>query len=189
MNIDDLIVTDYPEAPLPVTLLRFEVMQDKSQNILNFSTASEINNDYFSIERSGDGRSFEELDRMDGAGNSSELRHYSYTDERPLSGLNYYRIKQTDYNGEFSYSPIRSLRHIDKSQASVFPTLTSGDLHIATESDDYQILIFNSAGQKLRQFSGLSGNQTLDVSTLQAGVYFLRRLNGHTGETIKIVKW
>src|SRR5690606_2484307 len=73
---------------------------------VQFGTATEINNDYFTIERSQDGTSFTALDRIKGQGNSSRITEYQYVDEAPLSGNNFYRIKQTDFDGKSSYSAV-----------------------------------------------------------------------------------
>ncbi|MEK6828808.1 MAG: hypothetical protein AABY15_01690 [Nanoarchaeota archaeon] len=90
---------------LPIELLYFVgVKEQDGRNLLKWVTASEMSNDYFSIERSDDGEMFEEINRVDGAGNSSsELSYYVY-DNNPIKGYNYYRLKQVDYNGDFEYS-------------------------------------------------------------------------------------
>jgi len=91
---------------LPIELLSFEGKQRGSVVDLLWSTASELNNDYFTLEKSrGDGN-FIPFGRVEGAGNSSSLIRYSYTDDSPDAGINYYRLKQTDQDGRFSYSDI-----------------------------------------------------------------------------------
>jgi hypothetical protein len=73
---------------------------------LEWVTKSERNNDYFSIERSEDGKIFETIKQINGAGNSTKKLHYDFTDYSPLRGTNYYRLKQTDYDGKSEYSKI-----------------------------------------------------------------------------------
>ena len=73
---------------------------------LEWVTATEINNDFFTLERSQDGKSFEEIGKVKGAGNSSQILNYNFTDEHPNSGVSYYRLKQTDYDGQYAYSDL-----------------------------------------------------------------------------------
>jgi len=87
--------------PLPVHLLSFDaVMNPKEEVDLNWTTSSEANNDYFTIERTVDGSNFEFVGKVKGAGNSSEPLNYHLTDANPHKGTSYYRLSQTDYNGK-----------------------------------------------------------------------------------------
>lgn len=91
-------------TPLPMTLLSFTAAAIEKQVALKWCTASEKNNDYFTIERSTNGVTFTELAQIKAAGNSSVLLNYRAMDEHPFTGISYYRLKQTDYDGRFSYS-------------------------------------------------------------------------------------
>jgi len=95
--------------PLPVSMIGFYAEKVFDGAELTWITATENNNDYFTIERSLDGIEFEAIGKVDGAGNSNVVRTYKFSDYGPLSGIVYYRIKQTDFNGEFEYSDIISL--------------------------------------------------------------------------------
>jgi hypothetical protein len=98
-------------TPLPITLTGFsaEAIQNKSV-LLKWSTASEINNDYFTIERSKDGAEFSALLQQDGTGNSTALHFYSAEDDEPFSGISWYRLKQIDYDGRSqTFNPVRVL--------------------------------------------------------------------------------
>jgi hypothetical protein len=97
---------------LPIELLSFRGTTDNVKNYLYWKTASEINNDYFTLERSFDGIYFEPLTRVEGVGNSTQLINYSYIDDNPENIINYYRLKQTDYNGNSSYSNIISINNL-----------------------------------------------------------------------------
>lgn len=90
--------------PLPVELISFSGIKDGKTTLLNWETASELNNDYFIVERATDLCPFTEIGRVAGNGNSSQLHSYSFTDRNPREGINYYRLKQTDFNGAFEYS-------------------------------------------------------------------------------------
>ncbi|MBP7262084.1 MAG: hypothetical protein KBB37_12445, partial [Bacteroidia bacterium] len=98
------------EYILPIVLVDFDGSNVGNANVLNWTTATELNNDYFTIERSLDGKSYEEIGTVAGAGQSSTLLNYEYTDAQPYLGTNYYRLKQTDYNGAFDYSNVISIK-------------------------------------------------------------------------------
>ena len=89
--------------PLPITLLNFSAEKKDKSVLLTWSTVSEENNDYFSIERSADGEHFFEIARTHGSGNSSSLHLYSVVDNHPMIGINFYRLRQTDVDGRFTF--------------------------------------------------------------------------------------
>ncbi len=91
------------DGVLPISLLSFDVKQRKGGIELLWSTASEINNDFFTIERSVDGNNWNILAFIQGAGNSNQELHYKYYDENPLDDISYYRLKQTDFDGKYEY--------------------------------------------------------------------------------------
>jgi len=93
-------------TPLPIELLEFKALLDKEGVEISWTTASEINNDFFTVERSNDGVKFTSLATVKGAGNSTQTLKYHVTDGFPYDGANYYRLKQTDFDGIFSYSNI-----------------------------------------------------------------------------------
>jgi hypothetical protein len=92
------------DNPLPIDLLSFTAKYQDGIVLLNWATGSEINNDYFTLERSRDAVSAEIIGFVDGAGNSSQTLPYEFVDHDPLPGISYYRLKQTDYDGSFEYS-------------------------------------------------------------------------------------
>jgi len=175
-------------SPLPVELFGFSIYTLDKYSMINFSTASETNNSHFNIERSADARNFESIGEIKGAGNSSKEISYAFTDERPLPGINYYRIKQMDYDGQYSYSEIRSVRHKGISNVSITPRTTDGRVDIITELEDYSIAIYNAAGQEVKKMTGMSLDQSISIETLHAGVYFVKINSGSESETVRIVK-
>jgi hypothetical protein len=95
---------------LPIELVSFEANINEDKVDLKWVTTIEINNDYFTIERSVDGKDWEEVLVVNGAGNSNQMIEYYDTDYEPLEGISYYRLKQTDFNGDFSFSNIVPVR-------------------------------------------------------------------------------
>lgn len=94
-------------SPLPISLIEFNAIKVVDAVQLTWITASELNNDYFTIERSLDGYSFEAIHQEPGAGNSNQWLNYEWYDHSPFDGINYYRLKQTDFDGSFTYSTLR----------------------------------------------------------------------------------
>ncbi|MBI2271003.1 MAG: T9SS type A sorting domain-containing protein [Bacteroidetes bacterium] len=94
------------EVPLPIELLRFEAICKQGSVYLTWATATEINNDYFTIEKCSDGINFKEVLNVKAAGNSSTIRDYTGVDENLLPETSYYRLKQTDFDGKYSYSHV-----------------------------------------------------------------------------------
>lgn len=113
--------TNAANSPLPIELLSFSAQLKNNEVELKWSTASETNNDYFTIERATDLERFEAVIKEDGKGTTKELTHYKATDGTPLYGRSYYRLKQTDFDGKYSYS---SLQVIDY-EGPVYATLSA----------------------------------------------------------------
>jgi len=175
-------------APLPVTFSKFTATSAKNTSILSFATASETNNDFFTIERSTDGRDYDAIGEIKGAGNSNNEITYEFTDEKPFVGINYYRIKQTDYDGKYSYSDIKSVRHTTAGNLSITPRTTEGRLQVTTDMEDYAIVVYNVAGQQVKSFKSLSFDQLISIDDLTAGLYYVKVNFGGQVETIKVVK-
>jgi hypothetical protein len=104
--IDDLTILAY-EYSLPVELIDFRCTKEKNGISVNWSTASEINNDYFKLEKSYDGNNYEFLAQINGNGNSTNIINYSLLDKNPKNGINYYKLTQVDFDGTSkTYDPI-----------------------------------------------------------------------------------
>lgn len=119
--------------PLPIELINFSANICNQNVCLDWVTASETNNDFFSIERTGDGISFETIGTVNGAGNSTTPQSYSALDEEPLKGISYYRLKQTDYNGLESHSHLVQVDFSMKNDFdfSLYPNpATNNEFHI-----------------------------------------------------------
>ncbi|HMG15012.1 MAG TPA: hypothetical protein VK590_06175 [Saprospiraceae bacterium] len=167
---------------LPIVLNLFTAIRDKRDIKLYWSTASEKNNDFFSIERSNDGFSYTEIGKMEGAGNSLEAKAYQFMDDRALLGNNYYRLKQVDFDGAFSYSDVRVVNMDADSPFTLFPTLVRNNitLHTSSESEfDTDIELISVATGAVLYKSILSAGSSsidLDLSTVPPGSYVARLL-------------
>ena len=176
--IDDVSVIAQPS--LSVELRSFTVNCATNQNPegirLHWSTATETNNDYFTVERSADGINFEAIGTVDGAGNSSTTLNYEFVDDE-ASGI-YYRLKQTDFNGIFEHFGTLA---VENCGGTVFPNPAADELTIRffSEADDEIILeVYDVIGKLcLSRSSGITkGNNliTLDISSVSGGVYVLK---------------
>ncbi len=185
-RLDDVVITG--SVVLPIELSSFDAKTFKNTSILSFTTASETNNDFFTIERSADGSSFDAIGEIKGAGNSNTTLSYEFTDEKPFAGVNYYRIKQTDYDGKFSYTYIKYVRHNTYGNLSITPRTTEGRLQITTDAEDYTLDVYNVAGQQVKSYQSLSLDQSISIDELTAGLYYIKvNVDGQV-ETTKIVK-
>jgi hypothetical protein len=134
-NADDGYYTigsmNYTTSPLPIELISFDAIMNEKNVDITWTTASEINNDYYTIEKSKDGIHFETLSVIDAAGNSSFLINYKDIDANPFDGISYYRLKQTDLNGTFTYSKIVAVNYsLSDDGLSIFPNPTDGKINI-----------------------------------------------------------
>jgi hypothetical protein len=168
---------------LPVELVDFKVRANDRQEVDVFwSTASETNSDYFIVERSTDGLVFEAIARVKGAGNSTAALHYQALDDRPALGINYYRLRQVDFGGSFSYSDIETVHLLSGEKFSAYPNPLSEVLNISAEGlqqeGELGLEISDELGRKVFSKTVLPGDldATLrigEVSGFAPGNYFL----------------
>jgi hypothetical protein len=138
------------QNPLPIELISFNAIRKGEIVKTEWATASERDNDFFVVERSENGFLFDEIGTIEGAGNSNTLLTYQHYDIQPLNGINYYRLKQVDFNGEPTYSAIKSIYFSNSQELIVFPTTCNGNsisyaLNIEWKAE--QVTILNALGQ------------------------------------------
>lgn len=170
---------------LPVELMYFNAATKGQENLLTWRTASEVNNQGFDIERSSDGRTWQTLAFVSGQGTTLEEQSYTYMDSRPLHGLNYYRLKQMDFDGQFEYSGIRSLMTEDSNAGvQVYPNPLRADgllnVNLSAEPEDKAIFrIFDLNGKILHQETLSNQFNQSAYGYLPAGVYFIEVTSGY----------
>ena len=167
---------------LPITLLYFDAKFSNNKTKLNWQTASEINNDYFTIERSNNKINWEYISQVEGAGNNNGILSYESVDNNPLIGVSYYRLKQTDFDGKFSYSNIVAVSSNETSSVSIFPNpandfITIENIDVLTEN----IRIYNTFGLDVTSLIKLDiqSEKTviIDLSRLSKGLYMIKTQN------------
>lgn len=178
--LDNLIIGAVTSSPLPIELLRFEAGIFINQVELFWETATEKNNHYFEVERSANAEQWETIGQVKGAGNSSSRKYYSFVDGSPIIGTSYYRLKQTDFDGRFSYSSIRSVsvEKYKEAELKVYPNPTKSNIHIQSNTlKKEDVLFFDVLGKEVSRDCKFLFESPLglvfDVSALETGVYYI----------------
>ncbi len=191
--LDNVLLNGNFDASLPVTLTEFKGYEKGVVAELTWKTAMELDNDYFTLERSSDGRNFQALDQINGQGSALSSTQYNYTDVEPLKGTNYYRLKQTDFDGTETYiGDIVVLNFTERGGLTIRPNPVRSDyfyFDIPTEENELrEMRIFNSAGQLVRaSLLEETGTISVPVEDLQNGIYFLNIRTETTTETHRFV--
>jgi hypothetical protein len=170
--------------PMPVTYLSFTARKEGSTSLLNWSTATETNSDKFIVERSSNGNDFKaQIGSVKAAGNSTTVQNYNLVDKSPLDGWNYYRLKQFDVDGTFSYSSIVSVYFgkDSKSAIAVYPNPVKDQTTISlyTErSTKVKMEVYDSKGALVstQTYTSVAGmnRTTLNLQSLSTGIYTLK---------------
>ncbi|MEO0627884.1 MAG: T9SS type A sorting domain-containing protein [Bacteroidota bacterium] len=168
---------------LPVELVSFRAAATSRQTSwLSWVTATETENSHFEVERSIDGQNWSQIGRVEGFGDSDVARNYQFEDARPAAGLNYYRLKQVDYDGAFEYTHVVfvDMKSGDDRDLSIFPnpivneTITlgfRGNWGVAEATD---VRIFDLHGRMVAEWQDLASiSQTITLPALTPGVYTL----------------
>ncbi len=116
-------------SPLPIALLSFSVQLCNTSACIEWQTATEVNNDFFTIEKSNDALQFETIGRINGKGNSESIQNYAFKDNQMLNGISYYRLKQSDFNGAYSYSNIEMINLVANGlfDFKIYPNSSKGE--------------------------------------------------------------
>lgn len=185
-----------PAALLPVKLNRFTAeVSDKKVNLF-WETLSELNNSHFEIEHSTNGSDFKKIGRVKGKGNSSTRTNYSYSDKDPAPGKNFYRLKQVDQDGKFSYTQVVRVTFKTALQNAVLypiPASSMINLKIAVEKrEPIRVSIYDRSGNARVTYSGNleKGENILHfpLSTLPSGNYFMQIKNSSAMSKRSFVK-
>ncbi len=181
-------------ADLPISLVNFDATAKNNNYIqLTWQTASEINNDYFTIEKSKDGLNWVFVNEQPGAGNNNTLLNYTAIDNNPYQGVSYYRLKQTDFNEDYSYSAIRAVSIATNNTISIYPNPTSDNFILSINGNNEEITmeIYNSIGLQvmIKRFTTKDTplNKKITTNQLPNGVYYVSIKTGKIIETQKLI--
>lgn len=170
---------------LPVELTSFYLRpHEEDKVLLRWNTATELDNDFFTVERSRNGIDFTPITNIKGAGTTTLPQNYSFIDENPYNGINYYRLKQTDFDGTTDYSEVRSIEIKGQdTHPHVFPNpvenILSLDLGTQTKTTDLNYSIYDWAGRELMRgtLNNANGTGRIDLtntSAMTTGMYVLK---------------
>lgn len=173
---------------LPIELLSFTANYNEKNVDLKWVTTSELNNDYFTVERSVDAVNFEQINNTDGAGNSTQTHFYSTIDNAPLNGISYYRLKQMDFDGKYSYSDIVSV-YIENNNGfqivNTFNSIDNSSLNVTINCGNNCFLnfeLYDMTGKKVfsgtENYNGTNKNISIPTNDLSNGIYLLKIYNG-----------
>jgi len=185
-----------PQAPLPVTFVFFTAQkQGEHTALVQWKTATEFNAGWFEVERSGDAVNFEFIGKVLASSNAAGML-YSFTDNSPIKGLNYYRLKQVDKDNRFTYTPARLLKFTETAAGMVryYPNPTNGILNIEISSqmrtENLIVNISNSSGAVLNQLkvaAGASSVLQVYLNRYSKGIYFIQVKTPSTNSTQRVV--
>ena len=175
--------------PLPIELLEFKVFQEGKNVVAEWTTVSELNNDFFTLERSPDANSWTSIVELQGAGTTNEVKEYQTIDDKPLRGLAYYRLKQTDFDGQYSYSPIKIVETEFTNNIKIYPNPSVGVFNVSgIESEDVIISVFNILGQQVPFAIDEEYGIQIDLCDGPAGVYIVKVKDGQHTKSFQVIR-
>ncbi len=181
-------------SALPVELVNFNGrLVDEKIVLLSWKTATETNNKEFEIQRSKDGNNWNQIGVVAGNGTTTVPIDYFFNDENPLPGTNYYRLRQTDFDGNINYSPIVKVETETKNVVHLFPNPTTSTATVTftnQKEDDGKIYVTSITGETVleKDIDIQKGNNAiaLDVNILTTGMYFVRLEIAETTQTTRM---
>ncbi len=186
-----------PTNPLPVNFLYFNVRkQGKTTGLLSWKTARELNTSHYDVERSTDAVNFSFIGKVAANGNTTAESNYSFTDNTPAKGFNYYRLKQVDRDGRFIYTAARFLNFddLDAGQVKYYPNPTNGILNIELTEEmrkqEKWLTVSTSGGIVIDQVKiQANGNRVIPVSLgkYPTGIYFIQIKTACCNSTQRVV--
>ncbi len=192
---EDMII-----VPLPVELTAFKGAASSTGVALDWTTASEKNNDYFSVQHSKDGRNFESAGMVQGKGTTSSASAYSFKHANPAAGKNYYRLKQVDLDGTTAYSKVIMVEAKDVKASAlnlvVYPNpVTGGELNVRLEqamnqNEIAKVTLTDLNGRVIMKQEMKGGQElklNLDAQNLKAGMYLVKVQSGANATFQKII--
>ncbi len=179
-------------APLPLTFISFTATSGENKEVfLHWTTTKELNTHHFIIEKSIDGKTFEALGIVYAKGDFNNLNNYQFIDEQPFTKHSYYRLKQVDFDGKYSYSTIRQIS-VDSDQFTVYPNPSQGNFKIQSTNPNsiHTVTMTNYLSQQVYQATSNSDEQgfiDIDATNLAEGIYIVTILSSNKNYSQKII--
>jgi hypothetical protein len=161
-------------GPLPIQLVSFTAVKQSATVLLNWQTSAEINSSYFDLQHSRNGSQWQSIGTVGAAGNSSTPRNYSFVDNNPATGANYYRLKQVDLDGSYRNSGVQLVNFSSDGAIKILPNPVADRLYITGAGAGSSITIFSSEGRLIQQYKNFTSGSSIDMSSYAAGLYRIR---------------
>lgn len=174
--VSDIVSVSCAMIMLPVEWLGFDakLISQNEEVLCSWQTATELENDYFTVQRSPDGELWEDIGFVDGAGTSYEEHSYHFVDSTPYSGTSYYRIKQTDFNGETDHTHRAVIMREELALFAAYPNPSDGKLRL-TGTDGGVLQVLDLRGRVVEEF--ISFDQEIELSPKAEGAYLLKYIS------------
>ncbi len=183
VNDDYLQVCTYTDFIFPVEIVEFTATKKNDATLLKWKTASELNNKQFDIEHSKNGIDFKKIGEVRGAGTSNDIIAYDFTDPNPAAGVNYYRLKQIDFDGTNAHSEIRQVNFGGDSKGiNIFPNPAVDFVKIENAEQGSSIQVYDMLGKVVLE-NTIDDSAELSMEQFVQGAYIFRVL-GVDGETL-----
>jgi hypothetical protein len=174
-------------SSLPITWGHVEAINDGGNNILNWSTLTERNNDYFEILKSDDGVSFYSIGVISGNGNSLQQIDYQFIDDNVSGNISYYIIKQVDYDGTVDQSEVLTVSFENQEEINVYPNPSKGNITISNLAQGSTVTVYDQVGHQIMHIVVSNNYIGLDLTTYSEGVYMVRVQNGTQTQIKKLI--
>ena len=166
--------TDCSIVPLPVELVHFSGVRNEREVKLNWTTATELNNHFFTAERSKDGLEWHSFDLVPGSGTTTSPTNYELTDAAPCDGITYYRLRQVDFDGSTDFSKIIAVDSEARLSLGVFPNPGKTSVLIQSERNYNSLIVTDLQGREVITHQNINENQThLNVGDWKNGIYYV----------------
>jgi hypothetical protein len=178
-------------TPLPVQLIVFDATIDSKNNSVNckWTTTAEINNDFFTLERSADGVLFETIAQLKSISTNSIYQNYNFVDEHPLTGVSYYRLSQTDVNGTHVILKTVTANFKNNNSFSIncYPAFGNGELTIHANKSWNEIKVFDLKGILIKDVFQTTSSTFFNLTDLKKGIYFIQCVADDLVDSQKII--
>lgn len=190
-NVLPVCITD---ISLPIQLISFNAKKNENSVLLEWETASEIDNKLYEVQHSVDGINFQKLGEVFGNGSSEQIIAYEYEDQEPVMGMNFYRLKQVDFDGGYEYSSIVNINFNPSEKLKLIPypqpntsQLFIKNLRLKTLSE-VDVKIYDLTGNLILTDHLISNHNQIDTSSLRAGIYIVKIMYEGKTESFRMVK-
>jgi hypothetical protein len=187
-RIDNVSVVIHTSATLPVELTYFGTENNENDVNLNWVTNSEVENDYFMIQASKDGFTYQTIGQVGGQGNTAEITNYQFVDQHPSSGITYYRLKQVDFDGTTAYTDAETVnRGVQGEGFVMFPNPAINAFSVSNLPEGINTMNVTSLNGQHVLSQSITNYTSMDLTTFESGIYIVSITNSIGTSSQKLV--